>query len=68
MFKQRTTRASLLDQHRAINIAIQARDPIAARAAATAHMNYVEDALTAQKKTDENEAIAKLRFDHETQS
>ena len=27
MFKQRTTRSALLDQHRAINDALQARDP-----------------------------------------
>ena len=32
MFKQRATRDGLLDQHRAINTAIQARDPAAARA------------------------------------
>ncbi|MEE3318102.1 MAG: FCD domain-containing protein, partial [Pseudomonadota bacterium] len=30
MFKQRTTRGALLDQHRAINTALQARDPAAA--------------------------------------
>ena len=34
MFRQRTTRDMLLDQHRAINTAVQARDPAAARAAA----------------------------------
>ena len=33
MFQQRTTRAALLDQHRAINDALQARDAAAARAA-----------------------------------
>ncbi|MEO1704697.1 MAG: FadR/GntR family transcriptional regulator, partial [Pseudomonadota bacterium] len=33
MFAQRTTRSSLLDQHRAINAALQARDPDAARQA-----------------------------------
>ena len=32
MFKQRTTRGALLDQHRAMNTALQARDPEAARA------------------------------------
>jgi GntR family transcriptional regulator, transcriptional repressor for pyruvate dehydrogenase complex len=31
MFRNRTTRATLLDQHRAINDALQARDPVAAR-------------------------------------
>ncbi|MCA3439747.1 MAG: FCD domain-containing protein, partial [Rhodobacter sp.] len=42
MFRQRTTREALLDQHRAINSALQARDPLAARAAVEAHMSYVE--------------------------
>ena len=66
MFKQRTTRAALLDQHRAINDAVQARDPEGARAAVQAHLNYVEQALTDQRKADRNEAIARQRLDHET--
>ncbi|MAN98253.1 FCD domain-containing protein [uncultured Roseovarius sp.] len=65
MFKQRTTRGALLDQHRAINAAIQARDPEAARAAVNDHLNYVEKALADQQKADRNEAIAKQRFEHE---
>ncbi|MGB5556443.1 MAG: FCD domain-containing protein [Paracoccaceae bacterium] len=65
MFKQRTTRSALLDQHRAINAALQARDPAAARAAVEAHLDYVEAALTDQQKYEKNEAIAKLRFQHE---
>ncbi len=65
MFKQRTTRSALLDQHRAINDAIQARDPQAARAAVEAHLNYVEAALFAQQKADRNEEIARQRFEHE---
>ncbi|WP_297773095.1 FCD domain-containing protein [uncultured Roseovarius sp.] len=65
MFKQRTTRGALLDQHRAINTAIQARDPDAARKAVDAHLNYVEKALADQKKADRNEAIARQRFEHE---
>ncbi|RYG92826.1 FCD domain-containing protein [Loktanella sp. IMCC34160] len=65
MFKQRMTRDSLLDQHRAINIAIQARDPEAARAAAEAHMNFVEQALSDQKTADRNEALAQKRYQHE---
>ncbi len=65
MFKQRMTRESLLDQHRQINIGLQARDPIAARAAVLAHMTFVEQSLTAQIKADHNEAVAKQRFDHE---
>ena len=65
MFKQRTTRGALLDQHRAINAAIQARDPAAARAAVEAHLNYVERALSDQQKAERNEAIARQRYEHE---
>ncbi len=65
MFKQRTTRGALLDQHRAINIAIQARDPDAARAAVIGHLDYVEKALADQQKADRNENIARQRFEHE---
>ena len=65
MFKQRTTRQSLLDQHRAINHALQARDPEGARSAVEAHLDYVEGAMRDQKRADANEAVAKLRFEHE---
>jgi GntR family transcriptional repressor for pyruvate dehydrogenase complex len=65
MFKQRTTRGALLDQHRAINAALQARDGEAARAAVTAHLDYVENSLADQQKADRNEAIARQRFEHE---
>ena len=65
MFKQRTTRGALLDQHRAINAAIQARVPAAARAAVEAHLNYVERALSDQQKAERNEAIARQRYEHE---
>lgn len=65
MFKQHTTRGALLDQHRQINTALQARNATGARDAVIAHMNYVEKALTDQQKADRNEAIARQRFDHE---
>lgn len=65
MFKQRTNRADLLDQHRAINDALQARDADAAKRAVVSHLTYVEDALKDQQKFEKNEEIAKLRFDHE---
>src|SRR5690606_36045456 len=45
MFKQRTTRTTLLEQHRAINAALQARNPAAARAAVEAHLGFVESTL-----------------------
>ena len=66
MFRQRTTRETLLDQHRAINIALQARDPAGARAAVAAHLDFVQTALTAQAKADRNEGFARKRFEHET--
>ncbi|MFN3663282.1 FadR/GntR family transcriptional regulator [Yoonia sp.] len=65
MFRQRTTRDALLDQHRQINIGLQARDPAAARAAVEAHLNYVESCLTNQQKADRQEAFALKRFQHE---
>ena len=66
MFRQRTTRDTLLDQHRAINDALQARDAQAARAAVAAHLNYVENSLSDQQRTDKNEAIARQRLDQES--
>ncbi|WP_151718222.1 FadR/GntR family transcriptional regulator [Gemmobacter serpentinus] len=65
MFRNRITRDNLLDQHRAINAAIQARDPSAARAAAALHMDYVEQALAEHAKAERNEAIARQRIEHE---
>ena len=65
MFRQHMTRDMLLDQHRAINSALQARDPQAARTAITEHLDYVEKSLSDQQKADRNEAIARQRFEHE---
>ena len=64
MFAQNTSRTELLDQHRAIDAALQARDPAAARAAIEAHLDYVEAAYTAQRKSDRNEDIARQRLTH----
>ncbi len=66
MFKQRTTRDTLLDQHRAINAALQARDPAGARMAVETHLNFVETSLLDQQKADRNEAFAQKRLEHET--
>jgi GntR family transcriptional repressor for pyruvate dehydrogenase complex len=66
MFEQRTTRQALLDQHCAINDALQARDPKAARATIEAHLGYVENALADQKKAKRNEVVARQRLAHET--
>ena len=64
MFRQRTTRDMLLDQHKAINDALQARDPDGARAAVEAHLDWVEGSLFDQRKAELNEEIAKQRFEH----
>ena len=65
MFKNKTTRDLLLDQHRAINDAIQRREPEEARAAIAAHLDFVETALTAHRKAEKHEEIARLRYEHE---
>ena len=66
MFKQRTTRQALLNQHRSINDALQARDSDAARAAVHAHLDFVERSLRDQKNAERNENVARQRLDHET--
>jgi GntR family transcriptional repressor for pyruvate dehydrogenase complex len=65
MFKNRLTRESLLDQHRAMNAGVQARDPAAARAAVEAHLTYVEQSFQDILRAEKNEAIARQRFEHE---
>ena len=65
MFRLHATRDILLDQHRAMNAGLQARDPAAARAAVCAHLRYVENALSDQQKAERNEDIARQRFEHE---
>jgi GntR family transcriptional repressor for pyruvate dehydrogenase complex len=65
MFKQRATRSMLLEQHRAINDALQARDGAGARKAVSAHLDFVETSLQDQIKAERNESIAQLRLDHE---
>jgi GntR family transcriptional repressor for pyruvate dehydrogenase complex len=65
MFKQRTTRDTLLEQHRTINDALQKRDAQAARKAVEAHLSFVEDALSDQQTSDRNEVFAQKRFEHE---
>jgi len=67
MFRQRMTREALLDQHRAINTALQARDPEGARAAVWSHLDYVQQALADQQKADRNESIARQRLAHEAE-
>lgn len=64
MFKQRITRELLLEQHRDINTAIQNRDSAAARAAVEAHLNYVEASMQDLRRIEQNETVAKMRFEH----
>lgn len=65
MFRLRPTRQQLLDQHRAINAGIQSREPAAARAAITAHLDFVLTTLDEQFRADRNEDIARLRLEYE---
>ena len=65
MFGQHTTFDALLGQHRAINAALQTRDPKAARAAVEDHLDYVKLALEAQNRADRNAEIAAQRLEHE---
>ncbi|RLL64388.1 MULTISPECIES: FadR/GntR family transcriptional regulator [Paenirhodobacter] len=67
MFRNRPTRDALLEQHRAINAAIQARDGAAARAAVADHMEFVEKALTEQRKAERHETLAQMRLRHEAE-
>jgi GntR family transcriptional repressor for pyruvate dehydrogenase complex len=65
MFKNRMTREQLLDQHRAMNDAVQARDAVAARAAVEAHLTYVEQAFIDQMRTERHEIIARQKLEQE---
>jgi len=67
MFRQRTTRSALLDQHRAINDALQSREPEQAREAVHAHLNFVEKSLRDQQRADRNDDVARQRLEHESQ-
>ncbi|MEM9434726.1 MAG: FadR/GntR family transcriptional regulator [Pseudomonadota bacterium] len=66
MFNQRTTRVELLDQHRAINDALQLRDPEAAQRAVDRHLTFVERALGDEMKSERHEKIARQRLDSES--
>lgn len=64
MFKQRLNRVTLLDQHRAINTALQNRDAKASREAIKSHLSFVETALRNHKSEQKNEEIARQRYEH----
>ncbi len=65
IFRQKTTRGTLLDQHRAIRDALLARDALAARAAVETHLAFVARALDDDRKSERNEAVARLRIAQE---
>ena len=65
IFDQRTTRSALLDQHRAINTALQARDPEQAQGAVHAHLDFVRASLSDKLRADRNEANAQKRLEQE---
>ena len=65
MFKNPSSQAALLEQHRAINAALQARDPMAARTAVEAHLDFVAEALEDHRKALANEGIARQRLAQE---
>lgn len=65
MFKVRTTREALLDQHRRIRDAILSRDAGAARGSVEAHLDFVETCMQEDRKAQANERVARLRFAHE---
>ncbi|MEY4304087.1 MAG: hypothetical protein RIT52_262, partial [Pseudomonadota bacterium] len=58
-------RDMLLNQHRAINAAIQTRDPSTARAAVEVHLDYVKQSMTDQIKAAQNDAVAQQRLQRE---
>lgn len=65
IFKRRSHRDTILEQHRAINAALQAREGSAARKAIETHMDFVTATFNDHLRTEKNEAIARLRLDHE---
>ena len=67
MFRQKNMREILLEQHRAINAALQARDPGNARKAVEAHMSFVREALSEERRASQNEAVARLRLAQEAE-
>lgn len=64
IFRKPALRDDLLHQHKQINDALQARDAPRAKQAAEAHLNFVEQIMTDMKRSQKNEQIARLRFEH----
>ncbi|MCD9149386.1 FadR/GntR family transcriptional regulator [Pseudophaeobacter flagellatus] len=66
MFSRHTTYEALLAQHSAINAALQARDPVGARTAVEAHLDYVKQSLIDHQLSLRNAEIAQQRLEHES--
>ncbi|MGR3760821.1 FadR/GntR family transcriptional regulator [Roseobacteraceae bacterium NS-SX3] len=66
MFQQHASYETILEQHRAINTALQDRNPAAARAAVEAHLDYVKQALSDHQRAERNAEVARQRLEHET--
>lgn len=64
VFQQKAAKDSLLEQHRAINAALQNRDPEASRLAVEVHLDFVREALLDARRAQSNEAVAQQRFEH----
>ncbi|MFV0358180.1 FadR/GntR family transcriptional regulator [Tropicimonas sp.] len=68
LFQRRSTRATLLAQHRAIFEAIRDHDPDRARNAVGAHLDFVEQTMIDLRRTEHNERIARQRLLHAAES
>lgn len=62
IFARPELRGLILEQHAAINAAMQARDGRGARAALEAHLDCVAEALAGQRRADEKDAVAQRRL------
>ncbi|WP_282078134.1 FadR/GntR family transcriptional regulator [Epibacterium ulvae] len=65
MFQRHTSRDALIAQHRDINMAIQARDAVKARAAVEHHLDYVKQALADHQRSERNAHVARQRLEQE---
>lgn len=68
IFSNTDLRDRILDQHKAINAALQARDGAGARAALEDHLDLVARSLMLQRREDEDAAVAGLRLRHRAES
>ncbi len=62
VFSSQTAREHLLCQHEAIHAAIIDADPVAAKTAAQAHMDYIAEAIRDAERSGEWQRIAQMRM------